>query len=79
MLYEDVILTRKNHNCAGTAFAQGDSTGGSKLIEQILKQVISKPSNTLILCYLAVNASYVGFINEINFILIKMIILDDFS
>ena len=34
--HEDVILTRKSHNCAGTAFVQGDSAGGSKLIEQTL-------------------------------------------
>ena len=31
-----MILTRKSHNCAGTAFVQGDSTGGSTLIEQTL-------------------------------------------
>ena len=35
--HEDVILTRKSHNCTGTAFVQGDSAGGSKLIEQTLK------------------------------------------
>ena len=29
-------MTRKSHNCAGTAFIQGDSAGGSKLIEQTL-------------------------------------------
>ena len=29
-------MTRKSHNCAGNAFVQGDSAGGSKLIEQIL-------------------------------------------
>ena len=32
--HEDVILTRNSHNCAGTAFVQGNSAGGSKLIEQ---------------------------------------------
>ena len=32
--HEDVIFTRKSHNCAGTAFVQGDSVGGSKLTEQ---------------------------------------------
>ena len=32
--HDDVILTRKKHNCTGTAFIQGDSEGGSKLIEQ---------------------------------------------
>ena len=26
-----------SHNCAGTAFVQGDSSGGSKLIEQTLQ------------------------------------------
>ena len=26
----------KSHNCAGTAFVQGNSAGGSKLIEQTL-------------------------------------------
>ena len=31
-----MILTRKSHNCAGTAFVQGDSAGGSKLTEQTL-------------------------------------------
>ena len=36
--HEDLILTRKTHNCSGIAFIQGDSAGGSKLIEQsILK------------------------------------------
>ena len=34
--HEDAILTRKSHNHAGTAFVQGDSAGGSKLIEQTL-------------------------------------------
>ena len=34
---EDLILTRKSHNCAGIAFIQGDSAGGSKLIEQTLR------------------------------------------
>ena len=34
--HEYVILTRKSQNCAGTAFVQGDSAGGSKLIEQTL-------------------------------------------
>ena len=31
-----MILTRKSHNCAGTAFVQGDTAGGSKMIEQTL-------------------------------------------
>ena len=35
--HEDLILTRKSHNCAGIAFIQGDPAGGSKLIEQILE------------------------------------------
>ena len=34
--HEDVILTRKSHNWTGIAFIQGDSAGGSKLIEQTL-------------------------------------------
>ena len=34
--HEDLILTRKSHNCAGIAFIQGDSAGGSKLSEQTL-------------------------------------------
>ena len=36
LCHEDMILTRKSHNCAGIAFIQGDSAGGSKLIEQNL-------------------------------------------
>ena len=32
--HKDVILTRKSDNCAGTAFVQEDSAGGSKLNEQ---------------------------------------------
>ena len=32
--HENLILTRKSHNCAGIEFIQGDSAGGSKLIEQ---------------------------------------------
>ena len=40
--HEDVIWTRKSHNCAGTAFVQGDSTGGSKLIEQTLHYNLAK-------------------------------------
>ena len=31
-----MILTRKSDNCAGTAFVQGDSAGGSKLTERTL-------------------------------------------
>ena len=34
--HEDVTLTRMSHNCAWTAFVQGESAGGSKLIEQTL-------------------------------------------
>ena len=47
--HEDLILTRKSHNCAGIAFIQGDSAGGSKLIEQTdfthLKFDCPKPAN----------------------------------
>ena len=39
--YEYVILTRKSHNCAGTAFVQGDSAGGSKFIEQTFNWRVS--------------------------------------
>ena len=31
--HEDVILTKKSHNCTGTAFFQGNSAGGSRLID----------------------------------------------
>ena len=34
--HEDLILTRKSHNCAGMSFIQGDSAGGSELTEQTL-------------------------------------------
>ena len=34
--HEDLILTRKGYSCTGIAFIQGDSAGGSKLIEQTL-------------------------------------------
>ena len=37
--HEDVIFTRKSHDCAGTEFVQEDSAGGSKLIEQALRYV----------------------------------------
>ena len=38
--HEDVIFTRKSHNYARTAFVQGDSAGGSKLIERTLLCII---------------------------------------
>ena len=34
--HEDLILTRKSHNCAGIAFIQGDPARGSELSEQTL-------------------------------------------
>ena len=34
--HDGLILTRKSHNCSGIAFIQGDSAGGSKLIERTL-------------------------------------------
>ena len=34
--HEDLILTRKSYDCPGIGFIQGDSAGGSKLIEQTL-------------------------------------------
>ena len=37
--HEDLILTRKSHNCSGIAFIQGDSAGGSKLIEQTITRI----------------------------------------
>ena len=37
--HEDAFFTRKSHNCAETAFAQGDSAGGSKLTEQTLQTI----------------------------------------
>ena len=37
-----MILTRKSHNGAGTIFVQGDSAGGSKLIDQTL-HALKKP------------------------------------
>ena len=43
-----------------------------------IKQVISKSSNTVILYYLALNAFYVGVFSDINFISVKIIILNDF-
>ena len=42
MCHKDLILTRKSHNCAGIAFIQGDSAGGSKLIEQTLRALVSE-------------------------------------
>ena len=36
LCHEDLILTRKSHSCSGIAFIQGESAGGSKLIEQTL-------------------------------------------
>ena len=43
--HEDLILTRKSHNCSGNAFIQGGSAGGSKLIEQTVKSVQSALSD----------------------------------
>ena len=40
LCHEDLILTRKSHNCAGIAFIQGDSAGDSKLIGQTLQHEI---------------------------------------
>ena len=48
-----------------------------RLTSACIKQVISKPSDTVTLYYLAVNAFYVGFFSEVNFILVKIIILND--
>ena len=37
-------FSQENNNCAGTAFVQGDSVGGSKLTEQTIL-VNSKPDH----------------------------------
>ena len=42
------------------------------------KQVISKPSNTVVLCCLSLNAFFVGSFGEINLTSVKIIILNDF-
>ena len=34
--HEELILERNSHNCTGIAFIEGDSAGGSKVIEQTL-------------------------------------------
>ena len=39
--HKDVILARKNHDCVGIVFAQGDSAGGSKLVGQTLRKYVS--------------------------------------
>ena len=43
--HEDLILTRKSHNCSGIAFIQGDSEGGSKLIEQTITSLLPRLRN----------------------------------
>ena len=40
--HENLILTRKSHNCSGIAFIQGDSAGGSKLSEQTYYSIVSR-------------------------------------
>ena len=49
-----------------------------QLTSTCIKQVISKPSNTVILYYLAFNAFYFGFVSEIDFISVSIIILNNF-
>ena len=49
-----------------------------RLTSTCIKQVISKPSDTVILHYLALDAFYVGFFSGINFISVKIFILNDF-
>ena len=49
-----------------------------RLTSTCIKQVISKPSNTVILYYLAFDAFYVGFFSEINFISVNLTILNKF-
>ena len=43
-----------------------------------IKQVISKPPNTVVFCYLALNEFFVGFFSEINVISVKLIIMKGF-
>ena len=42
------------------------------------KQVISKPSDIVVWCYLALDAFYVGLFSEINLIAVKVIVLINF-
>ena len=49
-----------------------------RLTSTCIKQVISKPSDTVILYYLAFNAFYVGFFSERIFISCKIIIVNNF-
>ena len=44
--HEDLILTRKSHNCSGIAFIQGESASGSKLIEQTLQSAFLGKKST---------------------------------
>ena len=48
-----------------------------RLTYTCIKQVISKPSNTVILYYLAFDPFYVGFFSEIIFISFKIIIVNN--
>ena len=43
-----------------------------------MKQVISKPLNTVVLRYLALNALYVCFFSEIDLISVKIVVLNYF-
>ena len=47
--HENVILTRKSHNCSWIAFIPGDSAGGSKLIEQTTVYSWSQFSSDLVI------------------------------
>ena len=49
-----------------------------RLTTTCIKKVLSNPSKTVILYYLALNAFFVGFFSGINFISVKIIILSDF-
>ena len=40
--HKDVVLKRKSHNCAGTAFVQGDSASGLELIEQTSPEAVQQ-------------------------------------
>ena len=58
LCHEDLILTRKSHNCAEIVFIQSDSAGGSKLIEQTLPRLPNKLNNTPVYSLFSVQSKY---------------------
>ena len=54
--HEDVIFARKSHNCAGIAFVQGDSAGGSKLTEQTIQDF----ADVINFCHLLQRRNFCG-------------------